>query len=238
MRCFLFLVWFWFLSFPRYLATTSADATVKIWKTSDFSQVAELKDDKQRWVWDCAFSGDSQYVITGKGRWSRSIRSSISEASLFCCKNFQIRYSLTTTRVWFLRVDLLECLLRFIYCRCQFFMKYNKVGGQVVNSNAWLIRVFFLFFSASSDNMARLWNIETGDVKREYSGHQKAVVALAFRDDMPQWGIGLFIGVDRMMRCVWRLRMDISVLWNSLSVICERTIDSYFQCQASYCISS
>ena len=40
-------------------------------------------------------------------------------------------------------------------------------------------------FSASSDNMARLWNVETGEVKREYSGHSKAVVALAFRDDMP-----------------------------------------------------
>ena len=38
-------------------------------------------------------------------------------------------------------------------------------------------------FLASSDNMARLWTVETGEVKREYSGHQKAVVSLAFRDD-------------------------------------------------------
>ena len=36
--------------------------------------------------------------------------------------------------------------------------------------------------SASSDNMARLWNVDQGEVVREYSGHQKAVVALAFRD--------------------------------------------------------
>ena len=36
--------------------------------------------------------------------------------------------------------------------------------------------------SASSDNMARLWNLDQGQVVREYSGHQKAVVALAFRD--------------------------------------------------------
>ena len=39
-------------------------------------------------------------------------------------------------------------------------------------------------FSASSDNVARLWNVETGEVKREYSGHQKAIVCLAFKDDM------------------------------------------------------
>jgi len=37
--------------------------------------------------------------------------------------------------------------------------------------------------TASSDNMARLWTVESGEVKREYSGHQKAVTCLAFRDD-------------------------------------------------------
>lgn len=35
--------------------------------------------------------------------------------------------------------------------------------------------------------MARLWSVETGEVKREYSGHQKALVCLAFRDDVPEW---------------------------------------------------
>ncbi|KAJ8318610.1 hypothetical protein KUTeg_003701 [Tegillarca granosa] len=55
------------------------------------------------WVWDCAFSGDSQYIIT-----------------------------------------------------------------------------------ASSDNMARLWSVDTGEVKKEYSGHQKAVMCLAFRDEFVQ----------------------------------------------------
>lgn len=36
--------------------------------------------------------------------------------------------------------------------------------------------------TASSDCMARLWNIEQGVVKREYTGHSKPVVALAFND--------------------------------------------------------
>jgi len=83
----------------KYLATTSADATVKIWNTSNFTPMTELTDSNQRWVWDIAFSADSQYIIT-----------------------------------------------------------------------------------ASSDNMARLWNVEQAEVKREYSGHQKAVTCLAFRD--------------------------------------------------------
>ncbi|PIK49498.1 putative target of rapamycin complex subunit lst8 [Apostichopus japonicus] len=45
------------------LATTSADQTVKIWKTADFSLLTTLEAN-QRWVWDCAFSSDSQYLVT------------------------------------------------------------------------------------------------------------------------------------------------------------------------------
>jgi len=38
--------------------------------------------------------------------------------------------------------------------------------------------------TASSDNNARLWSVNTGEIKREYSGHEKAVVCLAFRDEV------------------------------------------------------
>jgi G protein beta subunit-like protein len=62
-----------FVGFPseirdRYLATCSADTTVKIWSiTSNY----EFKLEKglqghQRWVWDCAFSADSAYLVTGE----------------------------------------------------------------------------------------------------------------------------------------------------------------------------
>lgn len=44
--------------------------------------------------------------------------------------------------------------------------------------------LFSLSVSASSDNLARLWCVETGEIKREYSGHQKAVVCLAFNDSV------------------------------------------------------
>ncbi|KAJ7349201.1 WD40 repeat-like protein [Mycena albidolilacea] len=51
----------------KYLATCSADTTVKVWS---ISQNYEFKQEKvlvghQRWVWDCAFSADSAYLVTG-----------------------------------------------------------------------------------------------------------------------------------------------------------------------------
>ena len=50
-----------------YLATCSADTTVKIWSISpnyDFKHERTLVG-HQRWVWDCAFSADSAYLVTG-----------------------------------------------------------------------------------------------------------------------------------------------------------------------------
>ena len=40
----------------------------------------------------------------------------------------------------------------------------------------------FIFPSATSDGVGRLWNRDKGEVIREYTGHQKAIVCLAFRD--------------------------------------------------------
>lgn len=36
--------------------------------------------------------------------------------------------------------------------------------------------------TASSDNNGRLWSVDKGEVIREYTGHQKAIVCLAFKD--------------------------------------------------------
>jgi G protein beta subunit-like protein len=74
------------------LATTSADQTAKIWRTADLLPLSERLENEtnggsvlnsnwplaenlsplallttmnQKWVWDVAFSNDSQYVITG-----------------------------------------------------------------------------------------------------------------------------------------------------------------------------
>ena len=56
----------------RYLATCSSDHSVKIWE----AKVIEEEDDIEfvlnktlyghtKWVWDCAFTCDSAYIITG-----------------------------------------------------------------------------------------------------------------------------------------------------------------------------
>lgn len=39
-------------------------------------------------------------------------------------------------------------------------------------------------FTASSDGIARLWKIENKFIEREYTGHSKALTAIAFRDEM------------------------------------------------------
>jgi G protein beta subunit-like protein len=48
------------------LATTSADSTIKIWTTADFSLRNVLKRTQEKWVWDCTFAQDSQHLFTGK----------------------------------------------------------------------------------------------------------------------------------------------------------------------------
>jgi G protein beta subunit-like protein len=52
----------------RYLATCSADTTVKIWSISSNYEfkLEKVLQGHQRWVWDCAFSADSAYLVTGE----------------------------------------------------------------------------------------------------------------------------------------------------------------------------
>jgi len=49
---------------PRLLATCSADHLVKIWNMADYSLDKTLQAHTQ-WVWDCVFTIDSAYLVTG-----------------------------------------------------------------------------------------------------------------------------------------------------------------------------
>lgn len=54
--------------------------------------------------------------------------------------------------------------------------------------NRWIWDAVFTndskyLFTGSSDCVARLWKIESKSVEREYIGHQKAITAIAFRDE-------------------------------------------------------
>lgn len=46
------------------LATTSADQSTKLWRPKDLTHITDLHKKNQRWVWDMAFSNDSQYLFT------------------------------------------------------------------------------------------------------------------------------------------------------------------------------
>lgn len=124
---------------PRLLATCSADQTCKIWRTSNFSLMTELSikssnpgESSRGWMWGCAFSGDSQYIVTGEPR------------------------------------------LPAVPPRA----RWPGLGLHSEPAPTLSLP------AASSDNLARLWCVETGEIKREYGGHQKAVVCLAFNDSV------------------------------------------------------
>jgi len=65
----------------KHLATCSADHTAKIWEVKDLQSLMPVPGEEpteatkpfrlestlgghQRWVWDCAFSADSAYLVT------------------------------------------------------------------------------------------------------------------------------------------------------------------------------
>nr|AFH08799.1 LST8 [Schmidtea mediterranea] len=81
------------------VVTCGADCKINVIKTADLSSIATHSLPSMKWVWDCAFSADSNFLVT-----------------------------------------------------------------------------------ASSDGTARLWNLATGEVFRQYQGNQKPLTCLAFRD--------------------------------------------------------
>ena len=48
----------------KHLATCSADHTARIWSTEQNFNLETTLQGHQRWVWDCAFSADSAYLVT------------------------------------------------------------------------------------------------------------------------------------------------------------------------------
>eukprot|EP00750_Incisomonas_marina_P006387 INCI14524.2.p1 GENE.INCI14524.2~~INCI14524.2.p1 ORF type:complete len:331 (+),score=37.31 INCI14524.2:146-1138(+) len=47
----------------RFIATTSADGTARLWLADGLEPHASLRE-HEKWVWDCDFSADSDYCIT------------------------------------------------------------------------------------------------------------------------------------------------------------------------------
>lgn len=49
----------------RFLVTCAGDSTAKLWKIPDFTLYRTLDIECDAWVWDAAFSADSQRIFTG-----------------------------------------------------------------------------------------------------------------------------------------------------------------------------
>ena len=138
------------------MATTSADSTIKVWSTADFQLRNTLKRGQEKWVWDCAFAQDSQHLFTGwsrgKGEWSRGKGEWSHGKGEWSHGKGEWSHG---KGEW--------------YCVC--WSVPVTVLGCVLTSNP-----------ASSDHKARLWNVDQASAIRDFSGHQKAVVALAYRE--------------------------------------------------------
>lgn len=65
----------------RFLATCSADTTIKIWSiTPNYEfKLEKTLQGHQRWVWDCAFSADSAYLVTGTYTFGPSSRCTLRQ---------------------------------------------------------------------------------------------------------------------------------------------------------------
>lgn len=48
----------------KYLATTSADKTIKMWNVEKGFTLDSVLTGHQAWVWDCSFSADSAYLVS------------------------------------------------------------------------------------------------------------------------------------------------------------------------------
>ena len=59
-----------------------------------------------------------------------------------------------------------------------FYKNQNNIWSSIQEHNVHWLHLSFL---GSSDNTARLWSV-LGEVRREYSGYQKTISAVAFRD--------------------------------------------------------
>jgi G protein beta subunit-like protein len=99
----------------RTLCTTSSDKTAKLWDVDDEFSMSHSLAVHTAWVWDCAFSGDSKYLVTGS------------------------THSLVSTHL---------------------------------NTRT----------TVSSDHTGCIWDAESGELKTDLKGHQKAITAVALAD--------------------------------------------------------
>lgn len=140
----------------KYLVTTSADHTAKVWKTCDIMKFKSIGDDQQLQDNNSSTMRASDNV--------GEISELVAQVSLNSTKNaVSSSHSTLPTR------QLTPCKVL------------------TTDTQRWVWDVAFsadskFLVTASSDSVIRLWHVESAEIRREYTGHQKAVTALAFSD--------------------------------------------------------
>lgn len=151
----------------KYLVTTSADHTAKVWKTCDIlkytnstcddqqpqpqqqhQQQQQQKDNSSTNNCDDKTSGDCPSSSTGPSAQLSTSPSSMGSLPTQSPSPCKVLTTETQRWVW---------------------------DAAFSGDSKFLV-------TASSDSVVRLWHVENAEIRREYTGHQKAVTALAFSD--------------------------------------------------------
>lgn len=144
----------------KYLVTTSADHTAKVWRTCDLTENGpcdvDNDGDKGGIVSEARDDNREQHIKQQQQKQEDATTStsspSSSPSSLFCRSSepSPIKVLTTETQRW--------------------------VWDVAFSADSQYL------ITASSDSVVRLWHLESAEIRREYTGHQKAVTALAFSD--------------------------------------------------------
>lgn len=129
----------------KYLVTTSADHTAKVWKTCDIMNYTNYTCDEQQQGFQLPLPSQERPQEQHQIQEQRPKDNSASLPSPSPCK---VLTSETQRWVWDVAFS---------------------------GDSKFLV-------TASSDSVVRLWHVESAEIRREYTGHQKAVTALAFSD--------------------------------------------------------
>ncbi|CAH8445187.1 unnamed protein product [Heterobilharzia americana] len=199
------------------IATGGGDGKFNILKTADFSLVTSRKGSVSghHWVWDCAFSADSRFLLTAtsdgvarlwnletnevpveyKGHQravtcmafrdhslkSKEINSVENRQKVHPTYAIKVQFSPDSTLIATGGGDGKFNILK----TADFSLVTSRKGS--VSGHHWVWDCAFsadsrFLLTATSDGVARLWNLETNEVPVEYKGHQRAVTCMAFRD--------------------------------------------------------